>query len=314
MSAITAKQNIAAGNLKAPVVEIPPACCTPVKPAAAYIEAGRGETVILLHGSAGSSALWRRTLEALQPLYHVIAPDLIGYGGSMSWPADVPFDLGAETRNLQTLLPCCGGKYHLAGYSYGGMAALYLALADPRRVLTLTLVEPVFFAALRHAGETDAHNVFCHAYDGFKATLARGERELAMQYFIDFWTGNGSWEALDTAARASMLKMGDKIVLDWGASITADPDRDRVAALGPLTMLVRGSDSPEPMCRLVDSMHALMPGSERIIVPGANHLLPLSHSPALTSAIMAHLLAGARRQMRRSEATDPSADERPEIQ
>jgi len=55
---------------------------------------------------------------------------------------------------------------------------------------------------------------------------------------------------------------------------------------------VRGSDSPRPMRSLVDALHAIMPGSARTVVEGANHLLPLTHADVLTSAILSTLRAG----------------------
>ena len=54
------------------------------------------ETILLLHGSAGTSTIWRRIEETLQPLYRVITPDLIGYGGA-AIPEDTErFDVAAE--------------------------------------------------------------------------------------------------------------------------------------------------------------------------------------------------------------------------
>ena len=109
------------------------ATCSYTKPALAYAESGTGETVLLLHGSAASGALWRQPMAALQLLYRVVAPDLIGYGKSAPWPKGKPYSLDAETRALVPLLPCCGAPYHLVGHSYGGVVALALALANPVR-------------------------------------------------------------------------------------------------------------------------------------------------------------------------------------
>jgi hypothetical protein len=47
-----------------------------------YLEAGRGEPVILLHGSAGEGARWMPQIEALSKEFRVIAPDHIGFGQS----------------------------------------------------------------------------------------------------------------------------------------------------------------------------------------------------------------------------------------
>jgi lipase len=261
-------------------------------------DAANHEPVLLLHGSAGTSALWRHATSALGPLHRCVAPDLIGYGASASWPAGAPFGLDAELRALGPLLACCDDTFHLVGYSYGGVLALQLALANPARVRTLTLIEPVFFAALRYAGEWAAYHQFSHLRDEFTSTMIKGEREPAMSRFIDFWTGVGTWRNLSVDRRVDMLKAADKIVLDWQVAFDADPGPGALPVLGNRTMLIRGDRSPQAMCRLVDALHALMPGSSRTVVSGANHLLPLTHAAALTSAILAHLHADAERYLR----------------
>jgi lipase len=275
-----------------------PAICLDGRVRPEHGDAANREPVLLLHGSAGSSALWRHATSALRLLHRCIAPDLIGYGASAPWPADAPFDLDAELRALSPLLPCCDGTFHLVGYSYGGVLALQLALANPARVRTLTLIEPVFFAVLRYAGEWAAYQQFSRLRDEFASTMIKGEREPAMSRFIDFWTGVGAWRNLSAERRADMLKMADKIVLDWQVAFDADPGPGALPVLGNRTMLIRGDRSPQPMCRLVDALHALMPGSSRTVVSGANHLLPLTHAPALTSAILSHLHADAERHLR----------------
>jgi pimeloyl-ACP methyl ester carboxylesterase len=204
------------------------------------------ETVVLLHGSASSSALWRHTKGALQSRYRCIAPDLIGYGSSAAWPQQAAFGLGAELRAIEPLLQCCADTFHLVGHSYGGVLALHLALADPGRVQSLTLIEPVFFAALKYAGDWSSYFEFCRVRDEFVAALARGDREVAMRRFVDFWMGNDAWVGLPADTRANMLNVADKIVLDWQASFAADPGTARLAGLAVRTLLVRGSDSPRP--------------------------------------------------------------------
>src|SRR5262249_16382376 len=47
-----------------------------------YLEAGHGPVVVLLHGYAESSRMWRPLLPRLAEHYRVIAPDLPGIGGS----------------------------------------------------------------------------------------------------------------------------------------------------------------------------------------------------------------------------------------
>ncbi len=273
----------------------PVVTCEPAKPLLHHVEAGQGETVLLLHGSASALAFWRQTAQVLQPLHRVVAPDLIGYGRSPAWPADVPYGIEAEIHALQSLLPCCAAKYHLVGHSYGGVVALMLALASPSRVLTLTLIEPVFFAALRHPSDEAALRQFVDVRDAFLSTLARGNVEAAMRDFVGFWTGEGSWERMPAEMRAVLLEKAGKIELDWRASFAAEADLHALADLGPRTLLLSGDGSPAPMLRLVEALHGLMPGSARTVVPGAGHLMPVTHAAAVTQAMLGHFHADAER-------------------
>jgi haloalkane dehalogenase len=52
----------------------------------AYVEVGRGDPIVLLHGNPTSSYLWRNVLPHLQPFGRCIAPDLIGMGDSDKLP------------------------------------------------------------------------------------------------------------------------------------------------------------------------------------------------------------------------------------
>ncbi len=53
----------------------------------AYLEAGAGDPIVLLHGNPTSSFLWRNIIPALETCGRVIAPDLIGQGDSEKLPA-----------------------------------------------------------------------------------------------------------------------------------------------------------------------------------------------------------------------------------
>src|SRR5689334_23928202 len=56
----------------------------------AYVEVGKGDPIVLLHGNPTSSYLWRNVLPHLQPQGRCIAPDLIGMGVSDKLPDSGP--------------------------------------------------------------------------------------------------------------------------------------------------------------------------------------------------------------------------------
>src|ERR1700760_2469146 len=72
----------------------------------AYVEVGKGDPIVLLHGNPTSSYLWRNVLPHLEPLGRCIAPDLIGMGDSEKLPDSGPdsYRFVEHRRYLDALL------------------------------------------------------------------------------------------------------------------------------------------------------------------------------------------------------------------
>lgn len=107
--------------------------------------AGTGPALVLLHGGgpgASGVANWTRNLDALAAAHTVVVPDLPGFGRSTKYvDQDDPFgDLAAAVGGLIDELDLRAP--HVVGNSYGGAAALRLALDRPDRVDRLVLNGP----------------------------------------------------------------------------------------------------------------------------------------------------------------------------
>jgi haloalkane dehalogenase len=72
----------------------------------AYVEVGKGDPIVFLHGNPTSSYLWRNVLPYLEPLGRCIAPDLIGMGDSDKLPDSGPnsYRFVEHRRYLDALL------------------------------------------------------------------------------------------------------------------------------------------------------------------------------------------------------------------
>ncbi|MGB3284108.1 alpha/beta fold hydrolase [Mycolicibacter algericus] len=110
-----------------------------------FAEAGAGPAVVMLHGGGpGASGVsnYSRNIDALAARFRVIVPDMPGYGRSVKRvDRHDPFGYLADmTRGLLDQLGVTTA--HLVGNSYGGAAALRLALDTPHRVDKLVLMGP----------------------------------------------------------------------------------------------------------------------------------------------------------------------------
>jgi pimeloyl-ACP methyl ester carboxylesterase len=253
-----------------------------------------GDTLLLLHGSASNSAVWRRYVEPfVRRGYRVVVPDLIGYGKTAPWPRHIPYTLNAEVELACRLLPTDGRRLHVIGHSFGGVVALGLALRRPPALVSLTLVEPVAFFILRYADEGDAYAEISALRASFLDALDRGQGDAALRIFLGYWTGPGSWDALPERARDEVVRCVEKLRLDFEASFDTDPGVDAIRALTVPTLLVEGTHGTFPARRIVAALAGLLPRATREVVEGANHLMPLTHTAVLTDAILRHLAAAA---------------------
>lgn len=137
--------------------------------------AGEGPPVLFLHGGGpGASGVpnWSRNLEAFAEHFTVIVPDLPGYGrSSKDLDHDDPFgDLAAAMGDLLDVLEIA--KAHLVGNSYGGAAALRLALDRPDRVDRMVLNGPGGIGTTR-ALPTKGLNQLLDYYGGEGPTRAK---------------------------------------------------------------------------------------------------------------------------------------------
>ncbi|BCY07242.1 alpha/beta fold hydrolase [Actinoplanes sp. L3-i22] len=128
-----------------------------------YREAGPADapTLVLLHGFPASSFMFRNLIPALADRWHLIAPDLLGFGQSDAPPAaafDYTFDsLAALTRGLLAQLGV--DRYAMYVQDLGAPIGWRLALADPGSVTAVISqngnayeegFRPAFFEPLRH--------------------------------------------------------------------------------------------------------------------------------------------------------------------
>lgn len=106
-----------------------------------YLEAGRGPTVILLHGLGATNSSMLTLLWDLAQDHHVIAPDLPGFGDSGK-PMR-PYHAAFFARWLDDLMEELGiDQAHLVGNSMGGRIAIETALRYPHRVSRMVLLAP----------------------------------------------------------------------------------------------------------------------------------------------------------------------------
>ncbi len=106
----------------------------------AYRQTGSGPVIVLIHGITSDSTTWAEVMPGLAKRFTVIAPDLLGHGGSAKPTGD--YSLGAHASLVRDILHELG--HHRAtfvGHSLGGGVAMQMAYQFPERCERLILVD-----------------------------------------------------------------------------------------------------------------------------------------------------------------------------
>lgn len=105
-----------------------------------YLIAGKGDPIVLLHGYAETSHMWRPLIAKLSAKHTVIAPDLRGFGDSDA-PA-IGYTKAAMARDIHALVAALNyPKVKIVGHDIGLMVAYAYAAQYPREVDRIALMD-----------------------------------------------------------------------------------------------------------------------------------------------------------------------------
>jgi pimeloyl-ACP methyl ester carboxylesterase len=243
---------------------------------------------LAVHCMLGHSGPWGLIGEALGDQITLTGFDLPGHGKSAPWAGE------SEPGGYQKLATQVAASFvdrpiDLIGHSFGALVALRLAVAAPQAIRTLTLIEPVLFAAVRGTPDWDA------VWPGqarLEAMLAEGRAEEAARAFMKDWGAGVPWEAMPPAQRARFTEqMG--VVQAVTAANFADPGNilreDGLEGIDAPVLIIRGETSPAIIAPVCEAIAARLPDVGLAVVPGAGHMLPLTHAKQTAELIALNL-------------------------
>src|SRR5205809_5188222 len=148
-----------------------------------YLTAGHGPAVILLHGYAETSRMWRPIIPLLAGKFTVIAPDLPGIGDS-SIPADNIDMLSAASRIHALVRSLRIEKAKVVGHDIGLMVAYAYATQFPAETEKLVVMDAFLPGVPGWEAIYNAPNVWHFRFNGeYPEALVKGRERIYFEYF-----------------------------------------------------------------------------------------------------------------------------------
>ena len=235
-----------------------------------YEDRGRKAPLLLLHGAIGSGELHLTPqIEEFSRSYRVIVPDMRGYGKSRPPERDFPLDFYIrDCEDMAALMRKIGAcPFFAAGWSDGGIVALWLAVKYPR------LVEKLIVWGANSYFSAEDITAYEKSRDTHKWPQHR-QKEIAKVYGEPYWREMwGQW--CDSA----------KDIYAAGGR----PVRDCLQLISHPTLILHGKKDP-----LVPSFHPLLlhreiPHAKLKVFPNGRHDIHLTHTAGFNQAVLEFL-------------------------
>lgn len=231
-----------------------------------YIQKGKGEALILLHGGVSDSRYWEAQIESFSKELNVIAWDAPGCGVSDDPPRG--FSLADYADSLAGLLDHLDIRHpHVLGLSFGGGLAIAFYERYPKIPKSLILVS---------------------AYAGWAGSLPKDEIARRVQHAreqanMDRDSVSEAWlpSLFSSTATEELKQRVKEIIKDFhpeGMLVMLDAfaDADLRGVLPTIsvpTLLLYGEEDVRSPMHVAHELHDLIPTSELNIIPGTGHLV-----------------------------------------
>jgi pimeloyl-ACP methyl ester carboxylesterase len=182
-----------------------------------YLTAGQGPAVILLHGYAETSRMWRPIIPVLAERFKVIAPDLPGIGDS-AIPANGS-DMKTAAMRMHALARALGvGKARVVGHDIGLMVAYAYAAQFPTEVEKLVVMDAFLPGVEGSEGVYNNPGLWHFRFHGpTPESLVKGRERMYFDYYWNDFAAdkNHSLPEADRAAYAAAYARPGRMKAGW---------------------------------------------------------------------------------------------------
>lgn len=240
---------------------------------------GQGKTIVLIHGWAMHSGVWRNFALELARQYQVVLIDLPGHGQSEAIACFDLEHLSAEIIKVVPEEPCCW-----LGWSLGATIVLDIYQRFPEKYLALVLLagNPHFI------GVDDWPGMNSEFFKAFRSSIEKNGDSALLRFLLLQLEGSNKAKALAKKLKQAFLQyeIPSKDTLLDGLDILRNADLRMAfsATKCPVSLILGENDGLVPVS-VGQVMQEILSGSQLNVIKGAGHVPFMSHQQQVVRAI-----------------------------
>lgn len=244
-----------------------------------YLERGRGEPLLLIHGLGSSGADWAFQVAALEHRFRIIVPDLPGSGHSS--PPQSEYTIAGFAAALWKLMDHLGvARPNIVGFSLGGAVALEMATLRPARVPRLGLINSL--ATYRPRDVRKWLETYVSATLVRMLGMPRAAVLMAARLFPEPWQ-----RAMREHAARAMGSVPANSYLRTGLALARWAILDRLDRLKCRVLLIAAENDFTPLAEKRELAQRLR--AALVVVRGSRHGTPFDSVEATNASLLALL-------------------------
>jgi pimeloyl-ACP methyl ester carboxylesterase len=259
----------------------------------AYLDIGRGPTLVCVHGSLCDFRIWSPVLGPLTRKHRVIAVSLRhffpehwdGSGGSYS--------IAQHTADVIDFIEKLkAGPVDLMGHSRGGHVSFRVAQRRPDLLRKLILAEPggELDPTLDPAAKPGAPSPLAARFAASAEKIAAGDIDGGLAFFMDALEGPGAWKRVPAASK-QLLRDNAMTLIGQVRDNRPPFSRADAEAIANPTLFIGGANTEGMLPQVLHTLAKHVKGSQIAMIPGTTHPM-FEQAPQKYCEIVLDFLAG----------------------
>jgi pimeloyl-ACP methyl ester carboxylesterase len=243
-----------------------------------YEVTGRGDPLVLVHGSWGDHNSWQSVVPGLEDSFQVLTYDRRGHSQSDDSPGQ-GYRLQDE-EDLAALMTALDlAPAHVVGNSSGASIALGLAARRPELMLSLMAHEPALMGIV--AGDAELRPLIQdldQKISGVLAHLEAGDMSGGTRRFVEEVAyGPGTWDRLPEETRKTFINNAPTFLDEQRDPRWGHLDLSKLSTFSRPILLTYGGQSPPWFPKIIKKLAGAVDHAEQVTLSGAGHAPHRTH-------------------------------------
>ena len=252
-----------------------------------YETSGKGPALVLIHAGFLDSRMWDTQFQLFSENYRVIRYDVRGFGNS-----EVARTKFSDYKDLRGILDHLGAKTaSLVGVSNGGRIASDFAVEYPSMVDHLVLVSPGM-SGYKFSGPEEEK--LWEEFDKQMKPQEEADRESraadAVEMDVNAWATAQTLANRERITQIAMDNFHVHVENPWKLQVPPEPRTwERLSNIRLPTLLIIGDRDVPAQILMVDNIHTHIPGSKKVLIQGADHIVNMSKPDEFNRTVLEFL-------------------------